>query len=279
MDTTQSKVELHNQLIKEKFGLQAENFGKEGLTLSSKEYLTWAVQNLDLMSDEEVLDVAAGTGHLSRAIAPFVKEVTSIDVTEAMLRMGEKEAQKEGIFNITFEEGVAEKLPYDNSAFDKVTSRLAFHHFIDCIAPIEEMIRVCRMGGKIVAIDLISPEDKELSETYNLLERQRDPSHTMALSQSELVRIMSHSGLELELLDSRDIKVDLQSWMELTQTSPEYKEKITQTLRTELSGGDPTGMRPFEEAGKIKFLQTWVVAVSRKVYLTGMVIMSLPNLT
>lgn len=86
-----------------------------------------------------------------------------------------------------------------------------------------------------------------------------------ALCQSELLRIMKHSGLELEFLGSREIKVDLQSWMGLTQTPPEIKEKITQNLSTELSGGLPTGMRPFVEEGKIKFLQTWVVVVSGKV--------------
>lgn len=59
-------------------------------------------------------------------------------------------------------------------------------------------------------------------------------------------------------------KVDLQSWMELAQTPLEINEKITLTLRSELSDGDPTGMRPFEEAGELKFLQTWVLVVSRK---------------
>lgn len=259
------KVEQHTQIIQEEFSRQAESFGKKGLTLSNKEYLTWSLQNLNLKPHEEVLDVAAGTGHLSRAIAPFVKKVTAIDVTEAMLRMGVKEAQKEGISNITFMVGAAEKLPFPDLSFDRVASRLAFHHFVDSVAPLEEMMRVCRTGGKIVAIDLISPEDKELSKTYNYLERLRDPSHTTALCQSELLRIMKHSGLELEFLSSQEIEVDLQSWMGLTQTPPEIKEKITQNLSTELSGGLPTGMRPFVEEGKIKFLQTWVVVMSRKV--------------
>jgi ubiquinone/menaquinone biosynthesis C-methylase UbiE len=265
MKRQQLEVDQHMKVIQEEFSRQAENFGKEGLTLSSKDYLSWAIQNMCLKSHEEVLDVAAGTGHLSRAIAPYVKKVTAIDVTETMLRIGEKEAQREGISNIIFDLGIAERLPYTDSSFNKVASRLVFHHFVEPLPPLEEMIRVCCPEGKIIAIDLVSPENKKISEMYNHIERLRDPSHTLALSLTELTQIMKHPGLELELIDSREIKVDLQSWMDLTQTPLKIKEKITQTLRNELSGGESTGMRPFEEEGKIKFLQTWVLAVSRKV--------------
>ena len=66
---------------------------------------------LNLKPDFVVLDVAAGTGHLGRAIAPRVQRVIAVDMTPEMLRQGIGEAARAGINNIVFEQGRAEKLP------------------------------------------------------------------------------------------------------------------------------------------------------------------------
>jgi hypothetical protein len=63
----------HNRVIRDEFSKQASSFGDKGLTLSSQEILGWIVENLPLQKNYRVLDVAAGTGHLSRAIAPHVE--------------------------------------------------------------------------------------------------------------------------------------------------------------------------------------------------------------
>jgi len=71
----------HNKLIHQEFSIQAARFGNQGLTLSSQEILSWIIDNLPLQKNYRVLDVATGTGHLSRSIAPYVKEVIAIDIT------------------------------------------------------------------------------------------------------------------------------------------------------------------------------------------------------
>ncbi|GAJ23551.1 unnamed protein product, partial [marine sediment metagenome] len=71
----------HYDKIRKGFAKQANKFGEKGLTLSSEEYLKWMVGRLPLQADFRVLDVATGTGHLCRVIAPYVKEVVAIDNT------------------------------------------------------------------------------------------------------------------------------------------------------------------------------------------------------
>jgi ubiquinone/menaquinone biosynthesis C-methylase UbiE len=51
--------------------------------MSSAEYLEWVVSQLILSPSFVVLDVAAGTGHLGRAIAPHVQRVVAVDLTPA----------------------------------------------------------------------------------------------------------------------------------------------------------------------------------------------------
>ena len=56
---------------------------------------------LPLEKDFCVLDVAAGTGHLSRAIAAHVQAVTAIDITPVMLARAREETAKMNLENIT----------------------------------------------------------------------------------------------------------------------------------------------------------------------------------
>src|SRR5678815_5513574 len=98
----------HNRVVREEFSKQASRFGEKGLTLSSQDILDWIVDFLPLNKEFRVLDVAAGTGHLSRAIAPHVREVVAIDITPEMLDYARQEITGRNLDNISVEEGNAE---------------------------------------------------------------------------------------------------------------------------------------------------------------------------
>ena len=254
----------HNKVIRREFSKQASSFGDKGLTLSSQDILDWSVGLLPLEKDFRVLDVAAGTGHLSRAIAPHVKDVVAIDITPKMLDYAREETAKSNLTNILIEEGKAEKLPYESDCFDLVVSRLAIHHFEKPIIQLREMVRVCKPKHKIGVIDLIAPENKRLAETYNRLERLRDPSHTLALSKKQMAKILSGVGVVAEKIEARDVEVDFQRWVQMTETKPETVEILKAELMKDISGGSKTGMRPFKKNDDLKFLQVWAVIVGTK---------------
>jgi ubiquinone/menaquinone biosynthesis C-methylase UbiE len=256
--------ENHHEVVKREFGKQASRFGKKGLALSSREYLQWVVDNLDLRPHFNVLDVAAGTGHLSRAIAPHVQRVVAVDLTPEMLLKGSHEAAEDGITNITFEQGLAENLPYPHDAFDMVVSRFSIHHFVDPKIQIAEMVRVCRPEGRVAVIDLASPDDETLAAAYNRLERMRDLSHTRALPVAELRRALRDAGLEIVHTVSREVEVSVLPWLDLTGVEPEMRRAILDELTREVMGSVTTGMRPFMRDNELKFVQTWVVVVGVK---------------
>jgi ubiquinone/menaquinone biosynthesis C-methylase UbiE len=254
----------HNEIIRKEFSRQADSFGKPGLTLSSQEYLAWMVAILPLRGDYRVLDVATGTGHLSRAIAPHVLQVVAIDMTPAMLEKAKEEAARAGLVNILLEEGDAAALPYKDDSFDMVVSRLAIHHFEKPQLQLREMVRVCKQDHAVGIIDLLSPTDQSLIATYNRIERMRDASHTLALTKEQLVNAMEASGLSILRIDSRDIVVDFELWAEMTGTEQQTKSAIIGELEQEMSGGAKTGLRPFMQDGKLKFMHTWCVAIGIK---------------
>lgn len=84
------------------------------------------------------MEVAAGTCICDRALAPLIKEITCLDLTEEML------ASERQIKNIYFQSGNAEYLPYEVETFDLVITRLSFHHFANPEKTFQEMKRVLK---------------------------------------------------------------------------------------------------------------------------------------
>ena len=255
----------HNRIIRTEFSKQSARFGDKGLTLSSQDLLDWIVDLLPLDKASRVLDVAAGTGILSLAIAPHVREIVAIDITPKMLAHARQEIARNNLANIFLEEGSADQLPHESDCFDLVVSRLAIHHFENPILPLCEMVQVCKPNHAIGIIDLLSPENERLAKAYNDLERLRDPSHTLALSKTQMEKILAEAGIVVEKIVTRDVQVDFQRWVQMTETQPEPVESLRKELMKDIGGSSKTGMRPFLENGSLKFLQVWSVIIGTKI--------------
>ena len=179
-----------------------------------------------------MLDVAAGTGHVARRMAPKVRAVVAIDATEAMLEAGRIEAKRAALKNVVFMQADAVKLPFLDASFDIVVSRFAVHHFEDPRVQLAEMRRCLRMGGRLAIADLVCDPDADVAEFQNHLERLRDPSHTRMLSLEKLADMVNSTDVEF-----RDVERTLGPWLEQTQTPPEARAEIREALEAELAGG------------------------------------------
>ena len=115
--------------VKKSFGTQAEKFAS--YHMSKAEYTDYLIRSIQAKGNEHALEVAAGTCICGRAVAPYVKDITCLDLTEAMLEQGKKLAKQEGIQNISFVSGNAECLPFEDETFDLVITRLSLHHFVE----------------------------------------------------------------------------------------------------------------------------------------------------
>jgi len=103
---------------------------------------------LDIRPGQRVLDVAAGNGNFSLAAARRFCLVTSTDYVPDLLGRGEERARAERLA-ITFEVADAEALPFEDGSFDVVASTFGAMFAPDQEKAAAEMVRVCRLGGKI----------------------------------------------------------------------------------------------------------------------------------
>ena len=254
----------HNQVVQGEFAKQAPSYDEPRQLMGNAEFVGWVVGVIAPSSRTAALDVGAGTGHLSRALAPKVKRLVAFDLTPEMLDQNRHLTEAAGLTNISFRQGDANSLPFPDAAFDLVTTQLTVHHFEHPERPLSEIFRVCKPGGRVGVIDIVSPDEPALAVSYNRIERLRDPSHTTALTETELKQLVERSGFEVEGTASRESSSSADDWLDLSATPDDVRRAVVHELRQEADGGPPTGMRAYLDDGRLMFKQRSVVVVAVK---------------
>ncbi len=125
-----------------------------------------AVELAQVGSGDRALDVATGTGdlaiELSRRVAPG-GEVIGSDFSDTMLELARKKAPE-----LTFEWGNALELPYEDASFDAVTVGFGARNFSELGTGLAEMARVTKPGGRVVVLEITTPERPPLSWFFSL---------------------------------------------------------------------------------------------------------------
>jgi SAM-dependent methyltransferase len=176
---------------------------------------------------DTVLDVACGGGLVARAFAPHVAHVTGIDVTPAMLDQARKAAAENRLTNTSWDQGDVTVLPYADGSFTIVATRFSFHHFVEPLAVLREMVRVCAPGGRIVVADSCPSEDAAKAAAFNRLELLRDPSHTRALPLSEMKSVFSAAGLRQPSVQFSELRDVVSNLLARSYPNPGDEAKIT----------------------------------------------------
>jgi demethylmenaquinone methyltransferase/2-methoxy-6-polyprenyl-1,4-benzoquinol methylase len=112
------------------------------------------------------LDVATGTGDLAvelgRRVGPE-GEVIGSDFSEEMLTLARRKAP-----GLRFEWGNALDLPYEDGRFDAATVGFGARNFSDLDRGLAEMARVVRPGGRVVVLEITTPQRPPLSTFFQV---------------------------------------------------------------------------------------------------------------
>jgi len=119
---------------------------------------------------ERVLDVAGGTGDLTREFAKQVGprgQVVLSDINAAMLGEGRRRLIDEGVVGLPVLQANAEKLPFADRSFDCVTIGFGLRNVTDKDAALRSMLRVLKPGGRLLVLEFSKPLNAGLSKIYD----------------------------------------------------------------------------------------------------------------
>ncbi len=126
------------------------------------------------------VDLGAGTGLLALALAPRVKHLVAVDISERMLDRLDDATVAGGIHNVEMVVADLRRLPLPDESATLVVSNYAFHHLHDAgkELALAEARRILCPGGRLVICDMmfslsLEPRDRRLvlQKTVALLKR------------------------------------------------------------------------------------------------------------
>ena len=128
-----------------------------------------------------VADLGCGTGDASERLAPVVQRVFAIDAARKRL---------EAFDNVEFVSAELDALPIEAGSLDAAVLMLVLHHQQDPQAIVREVRRVLRPGGRLVIVDMMSHDRRDLVEAMGHVH--------LGFGRDEVQSLASGGGLELK---------------------------------------------------------------------------------
>jgi len=151
-------------------------------------YIKAFISSTDFNKNDIVLDVGTGTGVMAYALAPLVKEVIGLDISQDMLNHCNWNGNKYFI-----RRDIRDSFFYGN-VFDKVTARLVFHHILKHTQKaMNECYRVLKKNGKFVLSEGIPPTP-EIKKDYISIFKLKEKRLTFL--EKDLINMMKKSGFK-----------------------------------------------------------------------------------
>jgi DNA gyrase subunit B len=172
---------------------------------------------------DRLLDVACGTGLVSRGFAGRAGLRVGLDITEAMA--GQAAAHLDELVIAP-----AERMPFPEESFDIVVSRQGIQ-FMELPAAIEEMFRVLAPGGRLVLLNLCAYGPRDSAEYFEIL-RLRNPVRRHFFLPGDVEDMARAAGFD-HVAGHRYVTVeDVDTWSDNGAIGEDRREAIRDVYRS-----------------------------------------------
>ncbi len=167
-------VSEKEKLVGDVFNRVAHRYNLMNDVMSLGVHRLWkrvAVDMCALRQNQTVLDLAGGTGDLTKQISQRVGEAGSVvlaDINAAMLQSGRAALIDAGIVgNVYYVQANAEALPFPDNHFHCITIAFGLRNVTDKDAALRSMYRVLKPGGRLVVLEFSKPTQPLLGALYD----------------------------------------------------------------------------------------------------------------
>lgn len=194
-DAHQRELEHHEKLYG---GFAQQHFAKPAVRMLRAHLVSQILFHTEADRNSRVLSLGCGIGDTELLLAPYVGEIVGIDLSPAAIRQAREDAQKAGVSNVSFTQGVFEEMPVQREAFDAAIAIFFLHH-MPALEPLAARIAEwLRPGGVLYALD---PSRYRLSGAVgrivvpHLMRRYQTPDER-ELRPREVQQVFASAGFE-----------------------------------------------------------------------------------
>lgn len=171
--------------VQEHFSARAATYDGSSFWCTDQAILERIRGLLAPVGTESLLDVAVGTGLVSRHLKPHVGRITGLDINEDMV-----EQAGDAVDELVISPG--ERMPFEDASFDLIVCRQGIQ-FMELAAVLAEMVRVLKPGGRMVSVDLAAYGDDDRDEYFEIL-RLRNPARRNFFVRGDVARAFLAAG-------------------------------------------------------------------------------------
>jgi ubiquinone/menaquinone biosynthesis C-methylase UbiE len=211
---------------------------------------------LALQGDEQILDLATGTGRVARPVAKRLKggRIIGVDQAFAMLDVGHQHTDPIPVYYQSA--GEAGALPFKSNSFDRAFVSFSLHHFGNSEGVVKEVLRVLKNGGRFVVLDPVVEDPKDsvdiaLETKINQVFRRTHGDDFRFHTASSIQRLLTKAGYRIPRTNILSYSFNQegmdgiptgQHWLEaaeeLEREAPELAARLKKNYFTWHSHGD-----------------------------------------
>jgi len=253
-------VDSLTRKVQQQFGDHAQNYVDSTVHRSGYS-LDRLLDLIDIQPGQRALDVATGGGHVALEMAKRGAHTLVSDLTPRMLNaarpyIDEQLRDQTAVGKVAYAQVNALALPIAANTLDRVTCRIAAHHFPDAERFVKEAARTVKPGGIVGVVDQIGPDDRPSAEFVNAFEQLRDPSHVWEHDRPTWESFFDLAGLTITHVEICRNRLEFGWWVRMQNCTPDTITRLEVMLR-QMPGGAAAWLQPelvpVDEPGALYF--------------------------
>lgn len=178
----EAPAELSTERVRTIFAKIARKYGRFNAVSSFGAYKRWLagmMRQADIGRDDDVLDVAGGTGDVTFAVARAKRpaHIQCTDLVDEMLDVARGRAGEGAAGGVPVDFAVvdAQSIPYGDASYDAVTMAYGIRNMPDRPRALAEMFRVLKPGGSFTCLEFTTPPNRLWRALYHFYLRHLIP--------------------------------------------------------------------------------------------------------
>lgn len=129
----------------------AEKYAKSAIKDEASYQKKLAITQEYLNADSYILEFGCGSGSTAICHAPYVQHILATDISDKMIEIAQQRAIKDGIENISFQQGVLDELNIQDQSFDAVLGLNVLHLLKDVDGSINTVNSLLKNNGVFIS--------------------------------------------------------------------------------------------------------------------------------